>query len=157
MRLLFSFSLFLLLCSGINAQSNNILIYNPSADAKQQIQSAIHQADMENKHVLIQVGGNWCSWCIKLHNFISGHAQIDSLIKADYVYILVNYSQENRNMETIAQLGYPQRFGFPVLVILDSKGDRIHTQNTAYLEEGKTYNEKKIREFLLNWNVKSTG
>lgn len=155
MRLLISLPLFLLLCLNTNAQDNKNLIYNPSADARQQIQSAIHLANRENKNVLIQVGGNWCPWCIRLHDFISRHAQIDSLIKADYIYILVNYSQENRNMEIMSELGYPQRFGFPVLVILNSKGDRIHTQNTAYLEEGKTYNEKKVREFLSNWNVRA--
>jgi hypothetical protein len=78
------------------------------------------------------------------------------LIKADYEYIFINYSQENKNMDIMSELGNPQRFGFPVLVILDNRGNRIHTQNTAYLEENKSYSEKKLRGFLLNWNPRAT-
>ena len=50
-----------------------------------------------------------------------------------------------------AKYGYPQRFGFPVFIILDEKGNRIHTQNSAYLEEGKGYNKDKIAEFFEAW------
>jgi thioredoxin-related protein len=152
MRIIISLSLLFFLFFTLNGQNEDSQIYNPFTDANEQIQAAIDIASGNNKHVLIQVGGNWCSWCIKLHNFVNDHGQLDSLIKADFVYILVNYSKENKNMDVMASLGNPQRFGFPVLVILDDKGNRIHTQNTAYLEEDKTYSEKKIREFLLNWN-----
>lgn len=155
MRTIISLSLLFLLVFNLNGQNEDSQIYNPDTNAKEQIQTAIDIAGGNNKHVLIQVGGNWCPWCIKLHNFIYDHDELDSLIKADFVYILVNYSKENKNMEVMARLGNPQRFGFPVLVILDDNGNRIHTQNTAYLEEDTTYNEKKIREFLLNWNSKA--
>jgi thioredoxin-related protein len=155
MRTIISLSLLFLLVSNLTGQNEDSQIYNPVTNANKQIQTAIDIAGGNNKHVLIQVGGNWCPWCIKLHNFIYDHNELDSLIKADFVYILVNYSKENKNMDVMARLGNPQRFGFPVLVILDDNGSRIHTQNTAYLEEEKTYNEKKIREFLLNWNSKA--
>ena len=49
----------------------------------------------------------------------------------------------------------PARFGFPVFVILDEQGKRIHTQNSAYLEEGKGYSEKKVAEFLNIWTPKA--
>ncbi|MCD6111802.1 MAG: hypothetical protein J7J86_00890 [Bacteroidales bacterium] len=68
---------------------------------------------------------------------------------------MVNYSKENKNKEVLEELEFPQRFGFPVLVILNNDGKRIHTQNSAYLEEGKTYNRKKIIDFLNNWSVKA--
>ena len=53
-------------------------------------------------------------------------------------------------MET---LGYPQRFGFPVFII-NQKGDRIHTQNSAHLEQGEGYSEKEVITFLNHWNKK---
>jgi hypothetical protein len=52
-------------------------------------------------------------------------------------------------------LGFPQRFGFPVVVILDGDGSRIHTQNTAFLEKDQGYDFKIMREFLLNWSSKA--
>ena len=49
------------------------------------------------------------------------------------------------------RLGYPERFGFPVFVILNEKGERVHTQNSAYLEKGEGYSEKEVVSFLNHW------
>lgn len=122
-----------------------------------EIDSAVGLAARTDKHVLIQVGGNWCKWCIRLHQFIESHSQLDSIIKADYVFIHVNYSKENKNPEAMKRLDYPNRFGFPVFVVLDQNGYRLHTQDTAFLEEGEGYNEKKIRRFLLGWTVEAVA
>lgn len=127
--------------------------YNPESNAKIDIQNAINKAKAENKHVFIQIGGNWCSWCLMLHKFYTEDPQIDSLMNADYVKVMLNYSKENKNLDILADLGFPQRFGFPVLVILDENGKELHIQNTAYLEEGKGYNKKKFIEFLHLWNM----
>lgn len=79
-------------------------------------------------------------------------AQLDSILQADYVLIHVNYSRENKNMEMMERLDFPQRFGFPVLVVLDQDGNRIHTQNTGILEKGDFYSEDKIAAMLKHWN-----
>ena len=47
------------------------------------------------------------------------------------------------------------RFGFPVFVILNEKGERVHTQNSAYLEKGEGYSEKEVVSFLNLWNKKA--
>ncbi len=127
-------------------------LYDPNSNAVMDIEKAKSLAKSENKHVLVQVGGNWCRWCVKLHAFIGDHAALDSIIRADYIAIYVNYSKENRNPEAMSLLENPQRFGFPVLIVLDENGKRLHTQDTGYLEDGEGYDEKKIRRFLLNWN-----
>ena len=130
-------------------------IYNPELNGEKQIKSAIIKAKEESKNVLIQLGGNWCPWCHRIYQFIENDPEIDSLVNADYVYILVNYSKENKNVNVLKQLEYPQRFGFPVLIILDSDGRRLNTQNTAYLEQNNSYNRKLIIDFLKQWNVKA--
>lgn len=43
----------------LQAQEQKPKLYNPEADARQEIKEAVKQAKEENKHVLIQVGGNW--------------------------------------------------------------------------------------------------
>lgn len=68
-----------------------------------------------------------------------------------YVFLLVNYSKENRNLAALKKLDYPQRFGFPVFVILDANGKRIHTQNSSYLEDGEGYSKKKVIDFMTQW------
>jgi len=146
---------FIFLSLAANAQ-DKVNLYNPNADARADLRNAIALANNQNKHVLVQIGGNWCSWCTRLHQFIEADTKIDSLLKADYVLVRINYSPENKNPEVLAQLDYPQRFGFPVLVILDGTGKRLHTQDTGYLELDKGYDPEKVNRFLLNWSVKAT-
>lgn len=134
-----------------NAQQKK-MPYNPKADAKLEVKNAIIKAKTENKHVFIQVGGNWCSWCLMLHKFYSEDAQIDSIMKADYVRVMLNYSRSNKNLDILSAYGFPQRFGFPVILILNDKGELLHTQNTVYLEKDKGYDKKKFISFLKAWN-----
>jgi thioredoxin-related protein len=149
---LLSFILFL--SFSLKAQEN-ITLYNPDADARKDLETAIQKAQDQHKHVLIQVGGNWCPWCVRLHGVFVSEVKIDSILKSDYVFILINYSKENKNEVILADLGFPQRFGFPVLLVLDQEGNRLHTQNTAYLEKDKGYDTDKIIGFLLDWNEKA--
>ena len=129
-----------------------IKLYNPDADVSAEITKAITQAKAENKHIFLQIGGNWCPWCLKYHKFCTEDKSIDSLMSISYIAIKVNYSNENRNYPLLKKLNYPQRFGFPVFIILDKNGTRIHTQNSAYLEEGDSYSRKKVLAFLNNWS-----
>lgn len=146
--------LFLVITFGAGyAQQAKVSIYNPQADAKADINAAVAKAAAENKHVLLQIGGNWCPWCVKLHKLFHTDATVDSTMKADYIFVMVNYSKENKNLPVLAELGYPQRFGFPVLVVLDKTGKRLHTQDTSFLEAGEGYDPKKVLEFMKSWTV----
>ncbi len=127
-------------------------IYNPQADAQAEIALAVEKAAQTGKHVFLQIGGNWCPWCIKFHRLVHETPVLDSLLRTDYVVCLVNYSKENKNLDVLAKLGYPQRFGFPVFVILDGKGQRLHTQDSGLLESGDGYDLKKVQGFLQNWS-----
>jgi len=153
MKSIFFISVFLVgFFFSIHSQNSKVNLYNPARDAKLQLDSALKIASKEKKHVFIQVGGNWCSWCILLNKFYTQDFQLDSALKANYVLVHLNYSKENKNLKTLEKLDYPQRFGFPVLVILDDKGKRIHTQNSVYLEEGKGYNKEKVLDFFNSWS-----
>jgi thioredoxin-related protein len=150
-------SIFFLLSSILVFSQDQAKPYNPNADAKADLQKAILAANAMNKHVLIQVGGNWCPWCLRFHAMATSAKKVDSLIRADYVYLMINYSKENKNMDVMEQLEYPNRFGFPVFVILDGKGKRLHTQDSGLLEHAtvKGYDTTKVVTFLKMWNVKA--
>ena len=144
-------SLLIFLAFTVYAQQN--VLYNPKADAAEEIENALKKAKLEGKFVLLQGGGNWCKWCIEFHRFCKADAQIDSLIQKNFVWYHLNYSKENQNLPIFEKYGYPQRFGFPVFIILNEKGERIHTQNSEYLEDGKSsYDKKKIMSFLQMWS-----
>ncbi len=135
--------------------SQNQKVFNPAANAKSDLSAAIKKADNLGKHIIVKIGYNQCPWCIMLHKFLKEDPKIDSILNADYVMVKVNYSKENWNLDVMKSLKFPQRFGFPVLVILDSNGNLLHTQNTLYLEKGKSYDSKRIIDFLKKWNKKA--
>ncbi len=128
-------------------------LYNPLANATTDIAAAIKKAKATNKFVLIQAGGNWCSWCLEFARFAKADTKIDSVISASFVWYHLNYSKENENKPMFAKLGYPQRFGFPVFIILNGIGERVHTQASEYLENGnKSYDQQKVQTFLEMWS-----
>lgn len=128
-------------------------IYDESADGSKQIAEAMTQAKKEGKHVLLQFGANWCGWCHRLHKLFDTDQSIAEKLKNDYVVVLVDVNeQHNKDIDT--KYGNPTRFGLPVIVILDSDGKQLTTQDTAKLEEGDHHDPKKVMAFLNDWSPK---
>ncbi|MBC7848302.1 MAG: thioredoxin family protein [Chitinophagaceae bacterium] len=141
------------ICSAQDMKKFNL--YKPEENAATELDKVVQQASKEGKNVFVQIGGNWCVWCARYYEYVNKDPQLDSIMKADYVVYHLNYSKENLNKEIMAKLGYPQRFGFPVFVILDDKGNRLHTQNSAYLEQDEGYDKQRVTDFLTTWNPKA--
>ena len=133
----------------LSAQGQNL--YNPEANAKEDINKAVRQAKAENKHVFLQIGGNWCTWCIRFHNFVEQNAELKKLVDDNFIVVKVNYSPENRNEAILKELDFPQRFGFPVFLVLNQNGTRIHTQNSGILEKDSSYDIKQVTQFFNHW------
>jgi thioredoxin-related protein len=146
------FTAIIFVCISVLSNAQSTKIYNTEANATVDIQNAIQQAAKEGKHVFLQIGGNWCPWCLRFHKFIEDNSELKTCLEDNYEVVLVNYDKKNHSFELFQDLGFPQRFGFPVFVILDEKGNRIHTQNSAYLEKGEGYDKEKILKFFKNWS-----
>lgn len=150
MRYLFLLALFVSLRSGA---TDSTKLYNPAADAKKELSSAVARAKKEGKHVLVQVGGNWCVWCYRFHDFVEKDTALARIESENFVVYHLNYSKENKNLAVLKTLGFPQRFGFPVFVILDGNGKQLHIQDSSLLEEGKSYNAGKVKDFFQAWSA----
>lgn len=131
--------------------------YDASADAAAEIRSAIATAQATNRHVLIQVGGNWCIWCKRLDKLLRENDACREALNSSYVLVHVNYSDENKNQAVMRDLGFPQRFGFPVWVVLDGQGKRLHIQDSGAMEakRGTKHDPEKVLWVLNNWNPKA--
>lgn len=132
---------------------DKVKLYDPTLDGMKQIKEAVSKAKLQGKHVLIQYGGNWCSWCIKFDALCKADTAIMRVINSSYIPVKLNYSPENKNEAANAYLGNPMRFGFPVFIILDGNGKVLHIQDSALLEEGQGYNNKKVTGFFRNWTA----
>ena len=154
MKKLFLFlSLTLGLSYGIQAQA--LKVYDEGIDAMEQMQNAVEEARESGRYVMCQVGGNWCPWCLRFAEFAAKDSVIAPLMEENYVYIHVNYSKGNKNLEAMKFLGNPGRFGYPVFVVLNEEGIPIHIQESESLEEGKGYSRKKVEKFLRLWSKKA--
>lgn len=131
-------------------------LYNSEENAKAEISKAVKDAKAEGKHVLIEIGGNWCIWCARFNDFVNNDKSLDSLVSSNYIIYHLNYSKENKNIELLDKYEFPQRFGFPVFLILNDEGDLIHTQSSWYLEDGKkSYDKEKVTAFFSDWSKKA--
>lgn len=146
-----------------NAQEGLKKVYNEEIDPLEQIDGALSQAKAEGKFVIVQLGGNWCPWCLRFADFITNNEEISQLVADNFVYTHVNYHPRKskeagkaaQTAELLRRLGNPARFGFPVMVVLDETGKVLHLQDSGYLEEGKSYDVKKVLSFFKNWTPKA--
>lgn len=157
-------AMFLPLAAG--AQEGLRKVYDENSNQLEQIDKAVKQAKADGKFVICQVGGNWCPWCLRFADFITKDAEIAKLVADNFVYIHVDYNprvfkdnpaRKELTEKAMKRLGNPGRFGYPVFVVLDSKGNVIHTQDSSFLEEGQGYDKKKVVRFFQNWTPKAVG
>ena len=150
----------LLVCCAMSAQTAPAKVYDETIDPMTQIDQAVAQAKAEGKFVICQVGGNWCPWCLRFAKFITDDETISQTIKENFVYIHVNYHPRKSGEAGTAmlkRLGKTGRFGYPVLVVLDGEGKVVHIQDSALLEEDKSYNQTKVLNFFKHWTPKAVN
>ena len=146
------FILFIFMSLGAVANDSTKL-YNPRANAEKDVAALLVKAKQQDKHVLLQIGGNWCVMCYRLNSFILLDSSLRKLLHDNYLFYHLNYSNENKNLAYLKKLNNPQRFGFPVLVVLNGDGELLHTQNSALLQKGNGYDAEKLKAFLMNWSA----
>ncbi len=123
--------------------------FDPQRVAAVDLQNAIAGATAENKRIILDVGGEWCGWCRHLDEFIEKNAKLKKLQTADFVWLKVNFSEENENKEFLAK--YPEISGYPHLFVLETDGTLLKSQDTSELEQGETYDLQKFTDFLMEY------
>ncbi len=122
-------------------------VFDPRRDARADIRNALQVAARDGKHVLLDVGGDWCSFCKVLDNFFDQHPDVLALRNRNYVYVKVNFSAENQNPEALES--YPLIRGFPHFFVLDATGKLVRSQRVALLGTQTGYSPERVRAFLL--------
>lgn len=123
--------------------------FDPKRDADKDIQAAIAEAKQSKRRVILDVGGEWCSWCHTLDRYFVEHKDLAEMRDRLYVWVKVNFSTENPNEAVLSR--YPKIPGYPHLFVLDQEGKLVRSQGTAELEEAQSYSYDKMQQFLLRW------
>ena len=145
-----------LACLGVNAQTALPKVYNESIEPLKQIEQTVGKASKNKKNIIVQLGGNWCIWCLRFADFITKDADIKATIDTNFEYIHVNIPRRGTPQYEAAaplqkRLNNAGRFGYPVLVVLSPSGKVLHIQDSSFLESGNSYDQAKVLRFLKNW------
>ena len=131
--------------------SNSELGYDPKADPNEQLSLAAESATAEGKRILVIAGGDWCRWCHILNDYIYDTPTVKAKLDDAFVIVKVYFGDENYNESFFAKL--PEAKGYPHFWIFSQEGKVIGSQNTAVLEQGGSYNEKRFTKFIDKWAI----
>lgn len=126
-----------------------VAAYDTARDPFADLRMAMERASADGKRILIDVGGNWCSWCHILDDYVAAHPRVIDAMQRNYVAIKVNMSSRHENERFLSR--YPTIPGYPHIFVLAADGSLVHSQNTSELEEGHSYNEERVLAFLARW------
>ena len=126
-------------------------VYDPARDPFADGNAALALARMTGRRVLIEVGGEWCTWCHVIDSFLKEHPDVYAALQANFVVLKVNVSDENDNHEFMA--GLPKSLGYPHFYITENDGSIIQSQDTAKLLEDGHYSRVRFMNFIKRWGV----
>lgn len=128
--------------------------FDPTRDSAKDLEAAKVEARKSHRFILLDVGGNWCSWCRLMDKWFKERPAIREARDKVFVVVPVNFSPENKNEAFLGQ--YPKVDGYPHFFILDADGKLLKDQSTGVLEDGRGYSEAKMRAFISTWENRAT-
>ena len=123
--------------------------FDPKRDPARDLDAALDIARATGRRVLVDVGGEWCTWCHILDRFFIANPDRKRLRDNGYVLLKINWSPENTNAAFLRR--WPKIGGYPHFFVLDSDGRLLHSQETSALESATSYDAAAMRAFLVRW------
>lgn len=136
----------LLAWGGLPAYSQG---YDPARDPAADGRAALQLARHTGRRVLIEVGGDWCSWCRVLDRFLAEHKTLREKLDRHFVVLKVNVSDENDNAEFMA--GLPRPLGYPHLYVSDPEGRILFSKDSGELLVNGRYSVQRFNDFIDRW------
>jgi thioredoxin-related protein len=124
-------------------------VFDPARDSAADLVAAEKQAVAEHKLILLDVGGNWCGWCIVFDRLSHSDAKLRDVLEKKYVVVHVNMSQENENKVFLTQ--YPKIPGYPHFFVLSADGKMLISQGTDVFERTHNMNDGYDPDMLTDF------
>ena len=123
--------------------------YDENADALDSISKALKIAELENKYVLLQMGGNWCPDCRTLGEYFS-RPDIKEWLDDRAILVSVDVGEWNRNLDIVEEYGNPISEGIPALVLLNSENEVIFATLAGELASARSMSKNDLIVWLQN-------
>jgi len=127
-------------------------LYPDPSRADADIAAAVEQARHENKRVLVDFGGDWCTDC-KVLDVNLKRPENESLVAQRFVVVHVNVGERgiDTNFDAAQRYGIPLEKGVPALAVLDSNGRVVYAQKAGEFENMRAMDPASVHEFLVRW------
>ena len=129
-------------------------VYDAKRDPFQDANAALALAKSTHRNVLIEIGGNWCTWCHKMDDFLLKNPDIYQTLHNQYVLLKINVSDSNENADFMASL--PPVLGYPHMYVSTATGKMLLSKDTAELLDGQRYSAVYWSNFLNKWAFKGS-
>ena len=121
--------------------------YDENADALDSISKALKIAKLENKYVLLRMGGNWCPDCRTLGEYFS-RPEIKEWLDDRTVLVSVDVGEWDRNLDIVEEYGNPISEGIPALVLLNSENEVLFATLAGELASARSMSKNDLIVWL---------
>jgi thiol:disulfide interchange protein len=125
-------------------------LYSAEADPKADIASALKQASLEQKRVILDFGGDWCGDCQVLDIYFHQSPDAD-LLAQHFVMVHIDIGHMDRNLDVTKKYEIPINKGVPALAVLDAQGKLLYSQQTGQFENMRNMSASSVTDFLNQW------
>jgi thioredoxin 1 len=121
--------------------------YDESADAKAQIQAALHEAAASRQPVLLIFGANWCADCRALDHALKTGRNAE-LMAQKFKVVKVDVGNFDHNLDVTAAYGNPTKKGIPSAVIVSPDNKVLYVTRAGELADARSMSDDGIYEFF---------
>ena len=121
--------------------------YDEHADAKAQIQAALHEAAAAKEPVLLVFGANWCPDCRALDRALHTGRNAE-LIARDFKVVKIDVGNWDHNLDIAAAYGNPIKKGIPAAVIVSPDNRVLFATRAGELADARRMSDEGIYEFF---------
>lgn len=126
--------------------------YDPHRDVFEDANAAIKLAAQTQRRILIELGGNWCSWCHVLDKFFKDNPALNKELHETFVVFKVNVSEANDNHKFLKV--FPEASGYPHMYVTESNGTILRSVDTAIFLVNGSYSIERFEMFFKRWSIK---
>ncbi|MEO1929399.1 MAG: thioredoxin family protein [Gammaproteobacteria bacterium] len=121
--------------------------YDETADAHQDIAEAVKLAEKSGKHILLEMGGNWCPDCRTLGAYLV-REDIKAWLDDRFIVVPVDVGEWDKNIDIAERYGNPISEGIPALVVLDKNENVVFATLAGELASARNMSGDDLIEWL---------
>src|SRR5258707_857570 len=127
-------------------------LYSETADPKADIAAALVRARREHKRIILDFGGDWCGDCQVLDIYFHQPPNVE-LVDKNFLIVHIDIGRFDKNLDIPEKYNIPLKKGVPALVVLDSDGKLLYSQQAAEFGDMRYMYPTSVTDFLNRWKA----